>query len=65
MPIKEIAFRLNFRSDSHFVIWFRRLTASRPGEYRRRYLGQLPPPAKSRTSVLDPLKAAAKAAPGP
>jgi AraC-like DNA-binding protein len=38
MPMKEISFRLNFRSDSHFVIWFRRLTGSRPGDYRRSYL---------------------------
>ena len=38
MPIKEISYRLNFRSDSHFVIWFRRLTGSRPGDYRRTYL---------------------------
>ena len=36
MPIKEIAYRLAFRSDSHFVIWFRRLTGLRPGEYRKR-----------------------------
>ncbi len=38
MPMKEISYRLNFRSDSHFVIWFRRLTGSRPGDYRRAYL---------------------------
>ncbi len=37
MPIKEIAYRLNFRSDSHFVTWFRRLANSRPAEYRRSY----------------------------
>ena len=34
MPVKEIAYRLAFRSDSHFVIWFRRLTGLRPSEYR-------------------------------
>jgi AraC-like DNA-binding protein len=39
--MKEISYRLNFRSDSHFVIWFRRLSGSRPGEYRRRYLGSM------------------------
>jgi AraC-like DNA-binding protein len=50
MPMKEISYRLNFRSDSHFVIWFRRLAGSRPGEYRRRYLGNLHPAATSPTS---------------
>jgi len=35
MPLKEIAFRLGFRSDSHFTVWFRRLASVRPGEYRR------------------------------
>jgi len=41
MPMKEISYRLNFHSDSHFVIWFRRLTQSRPGDYRRAYLRQV------------------------
>lgn len=36
MPIKEIAYRLAFRSDSHFVVWFRRLTGDRPGAYRKK-----------------------------
>jgi len=36
MPVKEIAYRLAFRSDSHFVIWFRRLTGDRPSDYRRK-----------------------------
>lgn len=35
MPMKEISYRLNFRSDSHFVVWFRRQTGSRPSDYRR------------------------------
>lgn len=34
MPAKEIAYRLAFKSDSHFVLWFRRHTEKRPGEYR-------------------------------
>jgi AraC-like DNA-binding protein len=34
MPVKEIAWRLGFKSDSHFVIWFRRLSGQRPGQYR-------------------------------
>ena len=38
MPMKEISYRLGFRSDSHFVVWFRRLAGSRPGDYRRAYL---------------------------
>jgi AraC-like DNA-binding protein len=41
MPIKEISYRLNFRSDSHFVIWFRRLANARPGDYRRGYLARI------------------------
>ncbi len=41
MPMKEISYRLNFRSDSHFVVWFRRQTGSRPSEYRRAYLGSI------------------------
>jgi AraC-like DNA-binding protein len=41
MPIKEISYRLGFRSDSHFVIWFRRLTGSRAGDYRRAYLADV------------------------
>lgn len=35
MPVKEISYRLGFRSDSHFAIWFRRLTGKRPGECRQ------------------------------
>jgi AraC-like DNA-binding protein len=34
MPIKEVAWRLGFKSDSHFVIWFRNLSGKRPGQYR-------------------------------
>jgi AraC-like DNA-binding protein len=41
MPIKEISYRLNFCSDSHFVIWFRRQTGSRPSDYRRAYLNRV------------------------
>lgn len=36
MPVKEIAARLGFRSDSHFVVWFRRLTSQRPGAFREK-----------------------------
>lgn len=41
MPVKELSYRLGFRSDSHFVVWFRRLTASRPGDFRRKYLAEV------------------------
>lgn len=35
MPIKEIAYTLGFRSDSHFMMWFKRHTGKRPKEYRQ------------------------------
>ncbi len=35
MPVKEIAFRLGFRSDANFAVWFHRLARLRPGLYRR------------------------------
>ena len=41
-PIKEIAYRVGFRSDSHFVAWFRRLAHTSPGVYRRRYVPGAP-----------------------
>lgn len=34
MPVKEMAYRLGFRSDAHFAVWFRRFTKKRPGEWR-------------------------------
>lgn len=34
-PIKEVAYALGFRSDSHFMMWFKRRTGKRPKEYRR------------------------------
>ena len=34
MPVKEVAYRLGFRSDSHFAVWFRRQTQLRPSEFR-------------------------------
>lgn len=34
-PVKELAYSLGFRSDSHFTMWFKRHTGKRPGEYRR------------------------------
>jgi AraC-like DNA-binding protein len=41
MPVKELSYRLGFRSDSHFVVWFRRFTGFRPGDFRRHYLVDL------------------------
>lgn len=35
MPIKELAYTLGFRSDSHFMMWFKQLTGKRPKEYRQ------------------------------
>jgi AraC-like DNA-binding protein len=37
MPLKEISYRIGFRSSSHFVIWFRRVVKLRPGEWRKNY----------------------------
>jgi len=37
LAMKEIACLLGFRSDSHFVVWFRRLAGMRPGDYRKAY----------------------------
>ncbi len=39
MPIKQVSYHLNFRSNSHFVLRFRHLTKSRPSDFRRDYLG--------------------------
>lgn len=36
MPVKEISWRLGFRSDSHFATWFLGKTAQRPTEYRHK-----------------------------
>ncbi|MDF3055931.1 MAG: AraC family transcriptional regulator [Rariglobus sp.] len=35
MPIKEVAYALGFRSDSHFMMWFKQHTGKRPKEYRQ------------------------------
>lgn len=35
MPVKEIAYTLGFRSDSHFMMWFKQHTGKRPKEYRQ------------------------------
>lgn len=34
LPIKELAYSLGFRSDAHFVVWFRDRVGQRPKEYR-------------------------------
>ena len=35
-PVKELAARLGFRSDSHFTVWFKRHTGASPARYRAR-----------------------------
>lgn len=37
MPVKEVAYSLGFRSDSHFMMWFKQRTGKRPKEYRQRH----------------------------
>lgn len=37
VPIKEVSYRLGFRSDSHFVVWFHRLTGARPTAFRENF----------------------------
>ena len=34
IPVKEIAYELGFKSDAHFVAWFRRLAGDAPGRFR-------------------------------
>ena len=34
LPLKELAARLGFRTDSHFTVWFKRNTRTSPGRYR-------------------------------
>lgn len=40
MPIKELAYALGFRSDSHFMMWFKQRTGKRPKEYRKTHRTQ-------------------------
>lgn len=40
--VKEVAYRLGFRSDSHFVVWFRHLSGLSPSEYREYHARNLP-----------------------
>jgi AraC-like DNA-binding protein len=35
IPVKEISYRLGFRSDANFMTWFKKLTRRRPMEYRK------------------------------
>lgn len=37
LPIKALAARVGFRSDSHFTVWFKRQTGASPGRYRARH----------------------------
>lgn len=40
MPVKEIAYNLGFRSDTHFMKWFKEHTGNRPKEYRQNHREQ-------------------------
>lgn len=48
-PIKEVAYTLGFRSDSHFMMWFKQHTGKRPKEYRQSHRASAPPPPTSPT----------------
>lgn len=34
MPVKEVSYRLGFRNDAHFAVWFRRMVGQSPSAYR-------------------------------
>ena len=34
IPVKQVAYELGFKSDAHFVAWFRRLAGDAPGRFR-------------------------------
>ncbi|RZM07693.1 MAG: AraC family transcriptional regulator [Pedobacter sp.] len=40
MPVKEIAFNLNFESVSYFITFFKSRTGMSPGEYRSKSGGK-------------------------
>jgi len=40
IPVKQVAFELGFKSDAHFVAWFRRLTGDAPGRFRAKPMGE-------------------------
>lgn len=40
LPVKEIAFHLNFESASYFVTFFKSKTGLSPGEYRDKIKGK-------------------------
>lgn len=40
LRVKEIAYSLGFKSDSHFMLWFKQQTGKRPKEYREIHRSQ-------------------------
>ncbi|MDF3058852.1 MAG: AraC family transcriptional regulator [Rariglobus sp.] len=34
IPVKQVSYELGFKSDAHFVAWFRRLAGDAPGRFR-------------------------------
>ena len=40
IPVKQVAYELGFKSDAHFVAWFRRLAGDAPGRFRARPMGE-------------------------
>ncbi|CAM3032051.1 helix-turn-helix domain-containing protein [Rariglobus hedericola] len=39
IPVKQVAYELGFKSDAHFVAWFRRLAGDAPGRFRAKPMG--------------------------
>lgn len=40
IPVKQVAYELGFKSDAHFVAWFRRLAGDAPGRFRAKPFGE-------------------------
>ncbi|HEY9250418.1 MAG TPA: helix-turn-helix domain-containing protein [Rariglobus sp.] len=40
IPVKQVAYELGFKSDAHFVAWFRRLAGDAPGRFRAKPPGE-------------------------
>lgn len=40
IPVKQVAYELGFKSDAHFVAWFRKLAGDAPGRYRKKPVGE-------------------------
>lgn len=40
IPVKQVAYELGFKSDAHFVAWFRRLAGDAPGRFRAKPMAE-------------------------